>query len=130
MEAISDVDIRYDMGADRRDRHPLLGRWAPNLTLRTERGTTRVAELMQAVKGVFLDIAARPALHDVAAHWADRLDATMARCYERPADLDALLVRPDGYVAWVATSDDGDEESQRALRAVLERWFGAAAKRR
>ncbi|HET9000141.1 MAG TPA: FAD-dependent monooxygenase [bacterium] len=130
VEAISDVDIRYDMDADRGDRHPLLGRWAPNLTLRTERGTTRVAELMHAGKGVFLDIAARPALHDVAAHWADRVDATMARCYERPANLDALLVRPDGYVAWVATSDDGDGESQRALRAALERWFGAAANQR
>lgn len=129
VEAVSDVDIRYDMGADRHDRHPLLGRWAPNLALHTERGTTRVAELMHTGKGVFLDLAGRPALHDVAANWADRVDATKARCYERPANLDALLVRPDGYIAWVATSDDGNEESQGALRAALEKWFGARSRR-
>jgi 2-polyprenyl-6-methoxyphenol hydroxylase-like FAD-dependent oxidoreductase len=126
VEAISDVDIRYDMGADGDDRHPLLGRWAPNLTLHTDRGTTRVAELMSAGKGEFVDLAGRQALHDVAANWADRVDATMARCYERPANLDALLVRPDGYVAWVARPDDGDKESQRALRTSLEKWFGVA----
>lgn len=127
VEEISDVDIRYDMGAGG-DRHPLLGRWAPNLTLRTQRGTTRVAELMHAGKGVFLDIAGRSALQDVVANWADRIDAVAARCYEHPANLDALLVRPDGYVAWVAGSDDRDDESQRALRAALERWFGTGSR--
>ena len=129
VEAVSDVDIRYDMGAGRSNRHPLLGQWAPNLALHTERGTTCVAELMHTGKGVFLDLAGRPALHDVAADWAGRVDATVARCYERPANLDALVVRPDGYVAWVATSDEGDEESQGALRAALEKWFGAACRR-
>jgi hypothetical protein len=114
------------MGADRGDRHPLLGMWAPNLTLHIEHGTTRVAELMHAGKGVFLDLTGRPPLHDIAADWTDRVDAITVRCYERPADLDAMLVRPDGYVAWVARSDDGDEESQRALRTALEEWFGAA----
>jgi 2-polyprenyl-6-methoxyphenol hydroxylase-like FAD-dependent oxidoreductase len=121
VDAVSDVDICYDMGADPGDRHPLLGRWAPNLALHTERGTPRVAELMHAGKAVFLDIAGRPALQDVVADWADRIDAITARCYERPANLDALLVRPDGYVAWVARSDGKDEESQRALRAALEK---------
>lgn len=126
VEEISDVDIRYDMGAGPGHGHPLLGRWAPNLTLRTEHGTTRVAELLHAGRGVFLDIAGRPALHGAAANWADRVDGITARCYERPANLDALLVRPDGYVAWVAGSNDGDEESQGTLCAALEKWFGAA----
>jgi 2-polyprenyl-6-methoxyphenol hydroxylase-like FAD-dependent oxidoreductase len=126
VEMITGVDVRYEMGPDRGERQSLLGRWVPNLTLHTERGTTRVADLMHEGKGVFLDIAGRPALQDVAAHWADQIDASTARCYEHPANLDALLVRPDGYVAWVAGSDDGDDESQRALWAALERWFGAA----
>ena len=82
VEAIFDVEIRYDMGADGGDRHELLGRWVPNLTLRSARGTTRVAELMHAGKGVFLDIVGRPALQDVAAHWADRIDSVTASCYE------------------------------------------------
>lgn len=128
VEEITDVDIRYDTGTGEGDRHPLLGRWAPNLTLRTERGTTQVAELMHAGKGVFLDIAGRPALQDIAANWTDRIDAITALCYERPANLDALLVRPDGYVAWVARTDNRDDESQGTLRAALERWFGTAAR--
>ena len=128
VEEITDVDIRYDMGTDGGDRHPLLGRLAPNLALRTERGTTQVAELMHAGKGVFLDIAGRPALQDIAADWTDRIDAITALCYERPANLDGLLVRPDGYVAWVARTDNRDDESRRALRAALERWFGTASR--
>lgn len=127
VEMITGVDIRYEMGPDIGDRHSLLGRWAPNLALRTERGTTRLAELMHAGKGVFLDIAGRPALRDVVANCAERIDAITARCYERPANLDALLVRPDGYIAWVARPDDRDNESQRALRAAAERWFGPAS---
>ena len=43
---------------------------------------------------------------------------------ERPRDLDAMLVRPDGYVAWVTGSSDGDNESGETLRAALQKWFG------
>lgn len=125
-EEITDVDICYEMDAARGDRHPLLGRWAPNLVLTTEQGKTQVAELMHGGKGVLLDLAGRSVLHEVAANWADRVDAVAARCYERPAKLDALLIRPDGYVAWVASSDDSDQESQTGLRSALERWFGEA----
>jgi hypothetical protein len=124
-EEITDVDICYDMGGPS-DHPPLLGRWAPNLALHSERGTTRLAELMRAGKGVLLDLGARPALHEIAAEWADRVDATSAVCYERPANLDAMLVRPDGYVAWVISSDAGADESQRTLGAALEKWFGSA----
>lgn len=123
---ITGVDTRYDMGADGSDRHPLLGRWAPNLALHNEPGTTHVAALMHAGKGVLLDLARRAALHDLAANWADRVNAVAARCYEHPANLDALLIRPDGYVAWAARSDEGEHESQQRLRSALEKWFGAA----
>jgi hypothetical protein len=43
-----------------------------------------------------------------------------------PPNLGAMLVRPDGYVACVLRSGDGDSESDRTLRAPLEKWFGAA----
>ena len=120
-DRVSDVDIRYDMGTDGAD--PLLGRWAPNLTLRTERGTTRIADLMREGKGLLLDVGGRPELRDIAARWGHRANTITAGCYERPANLDALLIRPDGYVAWVAGADDGGT-SQRGLQAALERWFG------
>jgi 2-polyprenyl-6-methoxyphenol hydroxylase-like FAD-dependent oxidoreductase len=57
-EEITDVDIHYPM--DGSGRHPLLGRWPPNLTLHLDHGTTRVANLMWAGKGVFLNLANRP----------------------------------------------------------------------
>ena len=114
------------MGGDGSHRHPLLGRWAPNLAVITDQGKTQVAEMMHGGKGVLLDLARRSVLHEVAANWADRVDAVAARCYDRPAKLDALLIRPDGYVAWVASSDNADQESQTGLRSALERWFGEA----
>ena len=126
VEEITDVDICYEMGEDCGDRHPLLGRWVPNLVLITEQGRAQVAELMHAGKGVLLDLAGRSMLHEVAANWADRVRAVAARCYQRPAKLDALLIRPDGYVAWVATSDEADRESQAGLSSALKRWFGEA----
>jgi hypothetical protein len=51
--------------------------------------------------------------------WADRIGTFRCRCYERPANLDALLGRPNGYVAGAAEADDRDEESQSALSTAL-----------
>jgi hypothetical protein len=126
VEEIIDVDIRYQMGADHGDRHALLGRWAPNLTLHLEHRRTHVAELMCADRGVLVALAERSALRNVVTKWADRVEVASARCYERPANLDAMLIRPDGYVAWALRSSDEDHESERTLRAALEKWFGAA----
>jgi hypothetical protein len=115
-------------GKDGGERHPLLGRWAPNLTLHVESGRTCVAELMCGGRGVLIDLAGRSKLHGVARKWADRVDVISARCYERPANLDAMLIRPDGYVAWVLKSGDEDDESGGTLRAGFQKWFGKARK--
>jgi 2-polyprenyl-6-methoxyphenol hydroxylase-like FAD-dependent oxidoreductase len=125
-EEITDVDVCYDMGANEKDRHPLLGRWAPNLTLQLEHGTTCIAKLMHAGRGVFIDFANGGALRGVADKWADRVDAVSVRRPERPANLDAILIRPDGYVAWAMRSDDGDSQSSATLRVALQKWFGDA----
>jgi hypothetical protein len=61
-EEITDMDICYQMGNDRSDRHPLVGRWGPNLTLHAERGTTCIAELMCTGRGLLVDLAGRSAL--------------------------------------------------------------------
>jgi hypothetical protein len=128
VEEITDVDIRYEMSTDPGDRHPLLGKWAPNLALHTAQGTTRVAELMHAGTGVLVEVAGRSALCDIAAGWAGRVNLTSARCYERPANLDAMLVRPDGYIAWILKSGDREDEYPKKLRTALEKWFGPANK--
>ena len=125
-EEITDVDICYEMAGDDGDHHPLLGRWAPNLTLLNENGTIRFAELMRAGKGVLLDLAGRAVLRATASKWADRVETTTARCDDCTANLDAMLIRPDGYVAWAIGSADGDVESERSLWAALEKWFGSA----
>lgn len=90
-------------------RHPLAGKWAPNLTLRLEDSTTHVAQLMCAGRGVLVDLAERSELRKAANKWGGRVEVTSARCYERPANLDVMLVRPDGYVAWALGSSDGDD---------------------
>jgi hypothetical protein len=115
------------MGAEGREGHPMLGRWAPNLTLHVERGKTSVAELMHAGRGVLVDLAGRSALHDTVMKWADRVEAISARCYERPANLDAMLIRPDGYVAWILRPGDEDKQAASTLRLALEKWFGDTA---
>jgi hypothetical protein len=97
------------------------------LPLIREHGKTQVAEWMHAGGGRLLNPAERTALDEVALKWRDRLDAVTASCYERPAKLDALLIRPDGYVAWVAGTEEPDRECQSGLRAALERWFGTEA---
>jgi hypothetical protein len=128
VEEITDVDIRYEMGVDGGSRDPLLGMWAPNLALHTENGLSHVAGRMCTGRGVLIDLTASSALRDVATKWADRIEVIAGRCDERPANLDAMLVRPDGYVAWVRKAGDGDQ-CEKPLGAALEKWFGAPRER-
>jgi 2-polyprenyl-6-methoxyphenol hydroxylase-like FAD-dependent oxidoreductase len=127
VEETTDVDICYEMGAGDRDRHPLLGRWAPNLSLRTEQGISNVAKLMWSGRGVLFDLAGPSAVREIAAKWTDRIEVISARCEDRPANLAAMLVRPDGYVAWVKSPADVDKECERSLPLALEKWFGASS---
>jgi 2-polyprenyl-6-methoxyphenol hydroxylase-like FAD-dependent oxidoreductase len=123
-EEVTDVDIHYDMGVESGNQHPLLGCWAPDLTLHTEHGRTSVTELMRSGKAVFIDLGEGSHPMDVIQGWADRVEMTVARCDQRPANLDAMLVRPDGYIAWTRKSDDESEETKKTLLAALEQWFG------
>ncbi len=117
---MSGLDIRYDLGAG----HPLLGRRMPDLDLVTESGPRRVFTLLHDARPVLLDLdGAGP--FDVAP-WADRVRLIEARCagaWELPvlgrvAAPKAVLIRPDGYVAWVA---DGAGDG---LGDALTTWFG------
>ena len=81
--------------ADDHNPHPLLGRFAPDLTLVTKTGPMRVAELMRDARPVLLDLTGHAALSKVATGWKDRVDLVTAECQQLPAD--ALLIRPDSY---------------------------------
>ena len=105
-------DVHYETG----DSHPMAGRLVPELALRDGR---RIAELLHRGRAVLLDLSGAGAA-DVAHGWADRLDVLKAAT--DGIDACALLIRPDGYIAWAA-DDFGADEIERLQRA-LRRWFG------
>jgi 2-polyprenyl-6-methoxyphenol hydroxylase-like FAD-dependent oxidoreductase len=117
---ISGLDIHYDLG----EGHPLLGRRMPDLDLATADGPRRVFELLQAARPLLL-VLGRPGDLDIAS-WADRVEL-MHASYDGDWELpvlgavdapSAVLIRPDGYVAWVGSGD------QAGLFEALATWFG------
>jgi 2-polyprenyl-6-methoxyphenol hydroxylase-like FAD-dependent oxidoreductase len=118
------TDIRYPPPSP--EHHALTGTFAPDLTLRTDQGTTSVAKLMRAARPIFLDLADRQDLRETAQDWQHRIDAHTAEADHRPAD--ALLIRPDAHIAWAATIDEPSDTAATALRNALFSWFGAPHK--
>jgi 2-polyprenyl-6-methoxyphenol hydroxylase-like FAD-dependent oxidoreductase len=116
-------EVRYPFPGH--DRHALIGTFAPDLPLRTDRGATSVAELMHTSRPVFLDLADRSDLREIARDWQHRVDIHTAETDDRPAD--ALLIRPDVHVAWAAPIDEPTDSAAAALRDALSAWFGAPA---
>ena len=118
---MSGLGIQYDLG----EGHPLLGRRMPDLDLVTAGGPVRVFTLLHEARPVLLNLA-RPGGIAIAP-WADRvelIDARYAGAWALPALGDvpaptAVLIRPDGYVAWVG------EQSELGLTDALTTWFGA-----
>ncbi|WP_433427874.1 FAD-dependent monooxygenase [Nonomuraea sp. CA-141351] len=108
---VSGVDVVYEVGV------PGAGGMAPDLVLETAAGRVRLAELLRAGRPLLLDLAGRDDLVQVASGWADRLDVVRAKTDH---EAEALLVRPDGYVAWVPGVIG------HPLGESLERWLGAA----
>lgn len=120
---MSGLDIHYDLGAG----HPLLGRRMPDLELATDDGPRRVFTLLHEARPFLLDLG-DPAALDLTP-WADRvrrIHARHAAAWELPvlgavAAPAAVLIRPDGHVAWVGDGTD------HGLRDALTTWFGPAS---
>jgi 2-polyprenyl-6-methoxyphenol hydroxylase-like FAD-dependent oxidoreductase len=119
---VSGLDIHYDLG----EGHPLLGRRMPDLDLHIADGPTRVFTLLHDARPVLLNLGA-PGSFDISP-WANRvqmIDAKYSGKWELPvlgeiAAPPAVLIRPDGHIAWAG--DLTDPELPRALAT----WFGAA----
>ncbi len=118
---MSGLDIRYDFG----EGHPLLGRRMPDLDVITADGPLRVFTLLHDARPVLLNFGEPGGVH--IKPWADRVqlvDAKYDGVWELPvlgavaAPAAAVLVRPDGYVAWVGDLD------QQGLNDALSAWFG------
>ncbi|MCX5151512.1 FAD-dependent monooxygenase [Streptomyces sp. NBC_00320] len=122
------LDIRYPVDVD----HALAGRRVPDADLKTPEGTIGVYDLLHSGRPVLLDLSGSAAVADVAKGWADRVDLVEARSEDDqwavpaidqvPAPA-ALLIRPDGHVAWAS---DGGAPDTSALRTALTTWFGPA----
>jgi hypothetical protein len=117
------LDIRYDLG----EGHPLLGRRMPDLDLLTANGPLQVFTLLHNARPALLNLG-EPGGVDIRP-WVDRVqlvDAKYTGAWELPAlgpvaAPSAVLIRPDGYVAWVG------EQTQVGLAEALTTWFGAPA---
>lgn len=120
---LSGLDVHYDFG----EGHPLLGRRMPDLDVVTTEGPVRVFTLLHDARPVLINFGA---LGDIdLAPWADRvrsIEATYTGAWELPVigTVDApaaVLIRPDGHVAWVG------EGTQAGLVEALAKWFGGSA---
>ena len=120
---MSGLGVHYDLG----EGHPLLGRRMPDLDLVTDDGPLRVFTLLHDARPVLINLG-QPGTVDIA-RWADRVqlaDATYDGAWELPVlgmvpAPTAVLVRPDGYVAWVGGA------TQVGLTDALTTWFGPPA---
>ncbi|MEU4245481.1 FAD-dependent monooxygenase [Actinoplanes sp. NPDC026619] len=118
------LGIRYAMtyGGEPAPEHPLLGLRAPDLEITTAAGPTGVSRLLTKGRGVLLTAGDEPAGRADLSGWRDRLDVVR---FEPTSELDAaaVLIRPDGYVAFV----DRAGADHEGLYAALTTWFGEAA---
>ncbi len=120
---LAGIAIAYDLG----EGHALLGRRMPDLDLRLATGATRVSELLHDARGVLLVLGGTGAPALDVRRWAGRVRLVEATC-DGPWELpligaveapDAVLIRPDGHVAWAGSPADA------GLAEALDRWFGA-----
>jgi len=117
---MSGLGIQYDLG----EGHALLGRRMPDLDLRTANGPRRAFTLLHDARPVLLNLD-EPGGFDITP-WADRvrlIDARYVGTWELPAlgavsPPTAVLIRPDGYVAWVG------DQTRLGLADALTAWFG------
>ncbi|WP_223166840.1 FAD-dependent monooxygenase [Nonomuraea sp. SYSU D8015] len=113
-DMVTGLSVRHDLGEDT----PLTGTLLPDLELST--GGSLFDHLGRG-RGVLLDLADRAEVRAAAAGWSERIEIVTAQL--KIDEVDALLLRPDGCVAWELPA--GADPRHKALPAALARWFGA-----
>jgi 2-polyprenyl-6-methoxyphenol hydroxylase-like FAD-dependent oxidoreductase len=113
-ERVWGVSLRYDLGGS----HPLVGRSVPDFELTDG---TRVGRLLRTGKGLLLDFNSEAPLGAFASRWSGHVTYVASDVEDR-LGLSAVLVRPDGFVAWAGEAAPAPEEAAQAA----SRWFRAA----
>ena len=107
------VTTHYNLGGD----HPLVGLSVPNFEF--EDGAT-IGELMHDGHGMLVDFDGNALLKTLASEFGDQLKYLSRRAKEQ-FGLSAVLIRPDGFIAWVADSEPNEE----SIRQAVALWFGS-----
>jgi hypothetical protein len=113
-ERVWGVSLRYDLGSP----HPLVGRSAPDFEFTDG---TRLGEHLESGRGLWLDFTTDATLGTLASCWPDRI-LYIARRAKNALGLSAILLRPDGVVAWASEERPDVNKAAR----VTARWFGEA----
>jgi hypothetical protein len=119
-DLVSGAENRY---AARPDAHPLVGRWVPDFGVANGIGTQRIAELARNGRPLLVDLTDRGLVAAAVAGIEDQITVAAGRPIGE-ISATALLVRPDGYVAWASSAKAPDVDELRELRRVLGQWFG------
>jgi 2-polyprenyl-6-methoxyphenol hydroxylase-like FAD-dependent oxidoreductase len=116
-DLVSGADNRYAAGPDE---HPLVGRWVPDFAVANASGTRRIAELARGSRPLLIDLTDGGVVAGAAADIAGRITVATGHPVG-DVSATALLVRPDGYVAWASSAPEPHVDE---LRRVLAYWFG------
>jgi len=114
VEKISGISMHYDLPGD----HPLIGHSTPDFEFEDD---TRLGAHLHDGTGVLVSFTGNEELSNLSQKWTGRVKYVAANVKDTKG-LTALLVRPDGFVAWAADS----EPNPIALEETMQRWFGSA----
>jgi FAD binding domain-containing protein/aromatic ring hydroxylase-like protein len=117
-DLLSGNDNHYVLGE-----HPLAGRWVPDFAVASDGTEQRVAELARSGRPLLIDLTADAVVAAATSDGAERITVAAGRAVG-DVSATALLVRPDGYVAWASSASRPDVEE---LRPILREWFGINA---
>jgi 2-polyprenyl-6-methoxyphenol hydroxylase-like FAD-dependent oxidoreductase len=120
LSRLGQLDTRYTHPGDAA--HPLVGSFAPDGLVRTSAGPRRLVELLRDGRGLWLGPKPARDLRKLLGDYANRLRIEIAgRGLRQTCGAEAMLIRPDGHVAWAS---DGAPTITPDLGAALRRWFG------
>jgi hypothetical protein len=114
-DLVSGAENRYAAGPDA---HPLVGQWVPDIAVENGDGVQRVAELARTGRPLLIDLTQDAVVAAASSAVAERVTITTGRAFG-DVSATALLVRPDGYVAWASSAPRPDDDE---LRRVFAHW--------